>query len=91
MINILKSYHAPIVYSGGIVTLKEIKTFEETLTNKSNGVSIGRAFHNFIASQEVNFKDENLAFASKFEYISASGKQFNKSLSPVNIKNYLES
>ena len=85
LVNKLVNYPNPIVYSGGVSSVSDINKLFVNLKNNSNGVSIGRAFHNFISSKNNDIKDNNHAFASKFEYISYKGNQFEKSLSPDKI------
>ena len=89
LINELKPHKGPIVLSGGISSIDDIQIFKNCLHNQSNGVSVGRAFHNFILSQDIEI-GENLAFASKFELKSGKRKEEKKMLSPFRINLDLE-
>ena len=85
----ISSYKGPIVISGGICSTDDIMNIRKILPNKSNGVGIGRAFHNFILEKDIDV-GHNLAFASKFEYRTGKRKEESISISPEQIKEFLK-
>ena len=88
LVNLLKKYKGPVVLSGGIHSKGDVNYFRETLKNESNGLSIGRAFHNYILSQGIE-KGEGLPFASKFE-LTDNMSTNTKMISPKEIEPLLE-
>lgn len=68
LIDVVCNYSGPLILSGGFSRVDDVLYFKERIENPSSGVSIGKAFHNFIMKSK-NFKNnKNFAFASNFDY-----------------------
>ena len=60
------------------------------MKHHSSGVSIGKAFHNFISNEVFDLGDD-FAFASKFDITARSGKSMRRKLDPVALARGLNS
>ena len=88
LLSLLEDYPGPIIYSGGISTLDDIALIQNSLSNPSSGIAVGRAFHNFLLKSGYAL-GEPVAFASKFE-LGRNSLAKMPSLNPIDIINRLE-
>ena len=68
LVDMVCDYSGPLILSGGFSKIDDVLYFKNKIKNFSSGISIGKAFHNFIMKSK-NFKNDNsFAFASNFDY-----------------------
>ena len=82
LVEILTMHGGPVVLSGGIKSTEDVEKIKSMLPNSSNGVSIGRAFHNFIR-EEIQEDSKSFAFASRFDVMANQGKKAIDCLEPA--------
>ena len=85
LMELAQAYSGPTILSGGISLIEDVFELKKKMKHHSSGVSIGKAFHNFILDEAFDLGD-NFAFASRFDITARSGKSMRRKLDPVALK-----
>ena len=68
--------------------MEDVVELKKKMKHTSSGVSIGKAFHNFILDEAIDLGDD-FAFASRFDVTARSAKSTRRKLDPIALTRHL--